>query len=138
MGLGLRDGEVRVVPHDPGWAREGRREAVRVLAAGAPWVVRVEHVGSTAVPGLAAKPVVDLAVGVRDLADAEALVPSMAGLGYDFPGDVGIPDDLVPGTAVTAPTSSTSWWTTVPGGGPTWVSGKRCGTARHCGRSTGR
>lgn len=97
--LGLRDGEVRVVPHHPGWAREGRDEAARVLAAGAPWVLRVEHVGSTAVPGLAAKPVVDLAVAVRDLSDAEALVPSMAGLGYDFPGDVGIPDDLVFGRA---------------------------------------
>ncbi|MEW9265763.1 GrpB family protein [Kineococcus endophyticus] len=99
MDLGLRDGEVRVVLHEEGWAREGRREAARVLAAGAPWVLRVEHVGSTAVPGLAAKPVVDLAVAVRDLADAEALAPSMAGLGYDFPGDVGIPDDLVFGRA---------------------------------------
>ncbi|MEW1958300.1 GrpB family protein [Kineococcus sp. NPDC059986] len=95
MELGLRDGEVRLVAPEPAWAAEGAAECARVLAAAAPWALRAEHVGSTAVPGLVAKPVVDVAVAVRDLADAAAMAPGMAGLGYDFPGDVGIPDDFV-------------------------------------------
>jgi GrpB-like predicted nucleotidyltransferase (UPF0157 family) len=58
--------EVR--PHDPRWTVRAEAECSRLAALLAPWVVDgVEHVGSTAVPGLAAKPIVDLMVSVTDL-----------------------------------------------------------------------
>ncbi len=62
--------EVR--PHDPQWADRAQAEGVRLTELLAPWLVDgVEHIGSTAVPGLAAKPVIDLMASVTGL-DTEA------------------------------------------------------------------
>ncbi|MGH9279152.1 MAG: GrpB family protein [Acidimicrobiales bacterium] len=58
------------------------RRALR--AALGPWVLDVEHIGSTAVPGLAAKPVIDIQVGVRTLADSAEIVAAMESLGYEY------------------------------------------------------
>ncbi|MFD5824229.1 GrpB family protein [Lentzea sp. NPDC060358] len=56
-------------PHDPRWALRAAAEAAELEELLAPWLTRgVEHIGSTAVPGLAAKPVVDLMASVTDLA----------------------------------------------------------------------
>jgi GrpB-like predicted nucleotidyltransferase (UPF0157 family) len=63
-------GRIVVFDHDPAWAAMYQRERARVLDALGPIVVAVEHVGSTAVPGLAAKPIIDLLVGVRSLPEA--------------------------------------------------------------------
>ncbi len=60
-------------PPDPGWAATGARLAARVARAAGEAAVRVDHVGSTAVPGLLAKDVVDLQLVVADLADADAV-----------------------------------------------------------------
>lgn len=95
MTLGLRDDEVHLDPYSSAWAEAGAAECHRLLTALHRWTRRVEHVGSTAVPGLAAKPVIDICVGVQDLRHADAMAVEMAALGYDYPGDVGIPDDRV-------------------------------------------
>jgi GrpB-like predicted nucleotidyltransferase (UPF0157 family) len=55
-----RDPAVRIVDYDPGWPEEAQRELARVGAALGDLAVRLDHVGSTAVPSLAAKPIVDL------------------------------------------------------------------------------
>lgn len=72
---------VELRPPDPGWQKDGERERQALEAALAPWLVaRVEHVGSTAVPGLAAKPILDLQAAVADLRAtpdiAETLAPA--------------------------------------------------------------
>ena len=60
-----------VAPYDPGWADRGRAEGERLTELLAPWLVgALEHAGSTAVPGLAAKPIIDLMALVNDLARA--------------------------------------------------------------------
>lgn len=60
--------EAEVYPHDPRWADAAGTERARLIELLAPWLVDgVEHVGSTAVPGLAAKPIIDLMASVRDL-----------------------------------------------------------------------
>lgn len=52
----------------------------------------VQHVGSTAVPGLDAKPTIDILVGVADLAEVDdRAISSMAGIGYEFRGEMGVP-----------------------------------------------
>ena len=59
--------EVQQVPPDPGWSDRGRQLARELDALLAPWLLAgVEHIGSTAVPGLAAKPVLDLMAAVAD------------------------------------------------------------------------
>lgn len=57
-------------------------------------MLAIEHVGSTSVPGLAAKPILDLAAGVPNLADAEALFPALQTLGYAHKADPEIPERL--------------------------------------------
>jgi GrpB-like predicted nucleotidyltransferase (UPF0157 family) len=76
---------VSVVPYDPAWPVRFEAERALLEAALAPWLEGgIHHVGSTAVPGLAAKPVVDIVVGVRDLEAARAAFRPLAELGYRY------------------------------------------------------
>lgn len=81
---------VEVHPADPAWQQRGRAEAGRLDAALARWLTApVEHVGSTAVPGLAAKPVLDLQAAVADLDCAEDVAAVLAPAGWHY-----VPPDL--------------------------------------------
>lgn len=75
---------ITVVGYDPSWPDRfaAWRQALRAALAAV--AVRVEHVGSTAVPGLAAKPIVDVQVSVVDLADEPAYVPQLAAIGIQL------------------------------------------------------
>jgi GrpB-like predicted nucleotidyltransferase (UPF0157 family) len=78
-------GMIVVSDHDPAWTAMFEQERALVLDALGPIVVTVEHVGSTAVPGLAAKPIIDLLVGVRSLAEARShCVEPMRALHYRY------------------------------------------------------
>lgn len=80
--LGCERNLVRLVPYQAGWADLFQQEAERLRAALGENVVGVEHVGSTAVPGLDAKPILDIVVAVRDMADATSFENVLAPLGY--------------------------------------------------------
>jgi GrpB-like predicted nucleotidyltransferase (UPF0157 family) len=71
-----------VVDYDPIWPSLYAAERERILAVMGAAVVQIEHIGSTAVPALAAKPVIDIALGIADLAQAPSYVPALEGLGY--------------------------------------------------------
>ena len=75
------DPAIRVAEHDPGWAAAAAAELARIGAALGPLGLRLEHIGSTAVPGLAAKPILDLMVSVADV-EAGAFVAPLERLGY--------------------------------------------------------
>lgn len=75
-------GRIRVVDYDPEWPRLYRREAERIRAVLGERVVRLEHIGSTSVPGLAAKPIIDVLLVVPDSADEPAYVPDLEAAGY--------------------------------------------------------
>lgn len=81
-------GDVALVEPDPDWARQGRRLVERLRLLCGPRVVRVDHVGSTAVPGLAAKDVVDLQVEMPTREDVEALADPLAEGGFPRREDV--------------------------------------------------
>lgn len=81
---------VTVVAYDPAWPERFERLRARVWPAVADVAVAIEHVGSTSVPGLAAKPVIDLDVVVRSRADLPLAVGRLTALGYDHRGDLGI------------------------------------------------
>lgn len=86
--LGLPSDRVLIVDYDACWPHLFAEEAKRIKdACGA---VVVTHVGSTAVPGLAAKPILDLMIGVMSFTEAEGLVPLLESLGYIFLGTYGI------------------------------------------------
>jgi len=83
--------EIRVVPHDPRWTDEFEREAQRLRAVFGENLVEAHHIGSTPVPGLAAKPIVDVLPVVKDIRLVDALNDEMAALGYTARGEFGLP-----------------------------------------------
>ena len=82
---------VEVVPHDPRWRDAFEAEAKQVAAALGDNVVAIHHIGSTAIPDIYAKPVVDLLVEVRDVTEVDGRSSSMESLGYEVMGEYGIP-----------------------------------------------
>jgi GrpB-like predicted nucleotidyltransferase (UPF0157 family) len=86
------DPAIRIVDHDPAWRQLARAELDRLGAVLGPLAVRLEHVGSTSVPGLAAKPILDLLVSVARLEDRTAYVAPLSQLGYTFIPDPESPD----------------------------------------------
>jgi GrpB-like predicted nucleotidyltransferase (UPF0157 family) len=75
-------GPILLVDYDPEWPRMFQREAERIRAALGDRALMVEHAGSTSVPGLAAKPRIDILLTVADPADEASYVPAMESAGY--------------------------------------------------------
>ncbi len=79
---GVEKVEIRIVDYDPEWPKKFEAHAVRIIDALGASALRVEHIGSTSVPGLAAKPIVDILVVVRDSADESDYLPRLEAAGY--------------------------------------------------------
>jgi GrpB-like predicted nucleotidyltransferase (UPF0157 family) len=75
---------IELVDYDPGWSSTFDAEARSIRGAIGELAVSIDHAGSTSVPGLAAKPVIDIALTVPDSADESAYVPRLVGVGYRF------------------------------------------------------
>ena len=76
------DGPIELVDYDAVWPERFQREARRIREALGERALLVEHVGSTSVPGLAAKPIVDIVLAVPDSSDEDAYVPALEAAGY--------------------------------------------------------
>ncbi len=83
--------EVHLVEHDPQWPMEFEAEAERLEGLLGERAVGIHHIGSTAVPGLDAKPVVDLMVEVSDLREVQQMTDVFEEAGYEVLGENGIP-----------------------------------------------
>ncbi len=73
---------ITLAEYDPAWPTLFAREADRIRAVLGSTAVLIEHAGSTSVPGLAAKPIIDIVLAVPDSADEQAYVPAMEAAGY--------------------------------------------------------
>ncbi len=94
---------IRIVPYDPRWPEEFRSIGRDLRACLGDLALRIDHIGSTSAPGLAAKDVIDIQVTVRAL-DAGAISPPLATLGYTIAGDIAR-DHVPPG----GPDSLEAW-----------------------------
>jgi GrpB-like predicted nucleotidyltransferase (UPF0157 family) len=74
--------ELQIVPYDPAWPSEFEAEAVRIRTALGCLAVRIDHHGSTSIPGLAAKPVIDIQVSVESLQPMSAYREPLCSIGY--------------------------------------------------------
>jgi GrpB-like predicted nucleotidyltransferase (UPF0157 family) len=83
---------VVIADYDPRWPAQYEREAALIRGALGHLLLGVEHVGSTAVPGLGAKPIIDMMAGVRSVAEGELCVAPLEALGYFHKGLDEIPD----------------------------------------------
>lgn len=75
---------VVIVEYNPDWPDMFEAEKTRLHGAIGVWAAAIEHIGSTAVPGLAAKPIIDIMVGLNQLADAAFCIERMERLGYTY------------------------------------------------------
>ncbi len=81
-GMRAHNAPITLIEYSAEWPALFVREAERVRATLGTRVLRLEHVGSTSVPGLAAKPIIDMILAVADSADEPAYVPAMESAGY--------------------------------------------------------
>lgn len=81
---------VSIVPHDPSWKNKFLDEAARIREALGECVVAVHHIGSTSIPGILAKPVIDILVEVTRIDDVNEYVETMSCLNYESLGEHGI------------------------------------------------
>ena len=74
---------ITIEPYNPSWPVFYVKEKSRILETIGEMVVDIDHIGSTAVPGLSAKPIIDIMAGLRGSSDAEVCLPLLGELGYD-------------------------------------------------------
>lgn len=82
--IGQYKRDLSLVPYQSGWPELFEREAQRLQVALGEKALRIEHIGSTSIPGLAAKPIIDIMVAVPSLAQAGDLIPALEALGYQY------------------------------------------------------
>lgn len=88
-GLGLDRGTVRLVAAQPGWAALAEAMRQELAAALADRALGIEHIGSTAVPDIVAKPILDFAIGISDDVEPLSLQPTLERLGWQFSTNAG-------------------------------------------------
>ena len=85
--IGLKRGTVELATHDPSWKEEFLKEKEAILSAVSVSIIRIDHVGSTAIPGIKAKPIIDIAMEVECESTVESIAKSLADHGYTYFGD---------------------------------------------------
>lgn len=89
--IGLEEGVVRIEPYTSMWAELYAVEAARIQAAIGNFILDLQHVGSTSIPGMVAKPILDLTAAVKQFEAASVCIAPLEGLGYRYLGENGIP-----------------------------------------------
>lgn len=84
--LGLPRGEVFLVPWTDEWIKEFETEKQRIIDIIGQYTINVHHIGSTAVNGLSAKPIIDIAIEIDNLLDGEQCVTALERIGYLYRG----------------------------------------------------
>lgn len=91
MVLGLTRGSVALHPYTEEWSTLFRAEAAQLQAVIGAHVLDIQHVGSTSIPGLPAKPILDIGVAVENFEAATVCIQPLEALGYRYRGEMGIP-----------------------------------------------
>lgn len=92
--IGLERGTVQLVSYQPAWKKLFEEEVARLRLALGNRCLQIEHIGSTAIEGMDAKPIIDILVAVDDLSAAGKLVPILKKLGYALKEDDDVPERI--------------------------------------------
>lgn len=84
--IGLARGTVRLEPYTSAWAQRFAQEAARIQQVIGHLAVDVQHVGSTAIPGMPSKPIIDIALALTSLRKVDQIMNPLRGLGYTYRG----------------------------------------------------
>lgn len=88
--LGLKCGTVQLVPYQKVWRELFLEEHTHLKALLGDGVVDIQHIGSTSIPGMTAKPMLDIGVAVENFEEAFALIAPLERIGYNYRGEYGI------------------------------------------------
>jgi GrpB-like predicted nucleotidyltransferase (UPF0157 family) len=89
--IGLGRGVVKLTPYTAEWKRLFEQEKARLQTAIGQHVLDIQHVGSTAIPGMVAKPIIDIGIAVASFEAARVCIQPIEQLGYEYRGEHGIP-----------------------------------------------
>lgn len=89
--IGLQRGTVKLAVYDPKWAEHFRKEKELLFKVLGAKVLDIRHIGSTSIPGMPAKPIIDILAGVKMLAEVETFKQNLNMIGYEDKGDGGEP-----------------------------------------------
>jgi GrpB-like predicted nucleotidyltransferase (UPF0157 family) len=92
--IGQHKRDMTIVPYRSGWVDLYEKEAALLRSALGEKALHIEHTGSTSIPGMAAKPIIDITVAVESLPKAVELIPMLEGLGYEHRAHDTIPDRM--------------------------------------------
>ncbi|MCG3221550.1 MAG: GrpB family protein [Candidatus Heimdallarchaeota archaeon] len=90
--IGLKRGVVILKDHNREWSKLFNKEANLISSKISNYLVDIQHIGSTAIPGTVAKPIIDIAVAIDDLSNVKKVIPPLQKIGYKYRGEQGIPD----------------------------------------------
>jgi GrpB-like predicted nucleotidyltransferase (UPF0157 family) len=89
--LGLQSGQLQLSPYEPNWPRLFLAEKEQLCASLQNHILDIQHIGSTSIPGMTAKPILDIGVAVSNFEEAIQCVPLLEQIGYKYKGENGIP-----------------------------------------------
>ena len=89
--LGLASGQIQLSPYESGWQLLFLEERDRLEARVGEYVLDIQHIGSTSIPGMPAKPILDIGIAVTDFEEAVRCIKPLENLGYTYKGENGIP-----------------------------------------------
>lgn len=88
------DEEIKLVSFDPIWKALYRDEALRINKKLGNQIIEIQHIGSTAIPNIYAKPIIDIMIGIKNLEENEITIEGLIELGYEYLGEAGVPERL--------------------------------------------
>ena len=88
---GLEPGQISIVSHESSWCELAEVELERICAACPDTIVETAHIGSSSVPGMASRPVLDLLIGVREMMESGDTIQPLKRIGYRCHGEQGVP-----------------------------------------------
>ena len=92
--LGQHKANIAIVPYQSGWKELFEREADLLRSTLGEKALRIEHIGSTAIPGMVSKPILDIMVVVVSLTQATELIPVLEALGYEYRAPDTVPERM--------------------------------------------
>ncbi len=82
--IGLKRGTVKLLPFNRNWAKSFEREKKYLVSKLKDLVIDIQHIGSTSIPGMTAKPIVDIAIGVKTMEGSKKYIKILENVGYKF------------------------------------------------------
>ena len=90
--IGLKRGVVELKQYNPKWKDFYNQESKEITSAISKFIVDIQHIGSTAIPNIVAKPIIDIAVAIDSLKNIEKIIKPLEEIGFTYRGEQGVPD----------------------------------------------